>query len=505
MRSDSRANRVRWLALLVAFNANQIATAGQAPTTQVSNFVLQFDGTDDRVTVPYNDSFPTEVFTAGAWIKLSPPTRRAAIIARGEDDNSFNLSWQLYVNSNGTFETMLEDSSENNYCYPLNQCFPGGTCSIGGDLFVADDAWHHVAVTRDNTGDLALYIDGEVRASCEGTGVPSSNNFQVLSIGCTFGVIGPPPGGVEPPTWFFPGLIDEPAMWNVALSEAQIGNVFRNGVDPLSSGLVGYWNFNEGAGQVAADLSPAGNEGFRGVSPDPDSADPIWVENGVEDSGFSQFFAQFGDGAGLFSQIILFNLDPDMAATVTMIFKDNDGNLLSVDLNGEPVAGEKTVVIPAGGLRSFKTSGQGDLLEGTATVMSDKEVAGVILFGGTSGLAGAGSSAAQPGGIVAPMETNTASGINTGIAVMNLEEDTVNLDLLLSDRDGGVLATAAAVLPGMGHLATFLSEFEWSAAVDFSDFEGILKVTPDGSIAATVIQTRPGQFATLPVVPQTLQ
>jgi hypothetical protein len=414
------------------------------------------------------------------------------------------LSWQLYVNSNGTLETMLEDSSENNYCYPLNQCFPGGTCSVGGDLFVADDAWHHVAVTRNNAGDLALYIDGEMRASCEGTGIPSSNNFQVLSIGCTFGVIGPPPGGVEPPTWFFPGLINEPAMWNVALSETQIANLFRDGVDPLSSGLVGYWTFNEGAGQVAADLSPAGNEGFRGVTPDPDSADPLWVENEVDDSGFSQFFAQFGDGAGLFSQIILFNLDPDREVTVTMIFKDNDGSPLSVDLNGELVTGEKTIVIPAGGLRSFKTDGLGDLLDGTVTVVSDQEVAGVILFGGTSGLAGVGSSAAQPGRVTAPMETNSALEINTGIAVMNLEEDAVNLDLQLCDRDGAVLASAAAVLPGMGHLATFVSDFEWSTAVDFSDFEGTLKVTADGLIAATAIQTRPGQFATLPVVGQTL-
>ena len=97
----------------------------------IDTFVLQFDGTDDRVTVPYDASFPTEVFTASARIKLPQPAGRAAIIARGEDDNSFNLSWQLYV-------------------------------------------------TRDDAGALALYIDGEMRASCEGTGIPSSNNFQEL-------------------------------------------------------------------------------------------------------------------------------------------------------------------------------------------------------------------------------------------------------------------------------------------------------------------------------------
>ena len=36
--------------------------------------VLRFDGSDDRVTVPYSPTFPTEVFTLGAWIKLPPPS-----------------------------------------------------------------------------------------------------------------------------------------------------------------------------------------------------------------------------------------------------------------------------------------------------------------------------------------------------------------------------------------------------------------------------------------------
>ena len=237
--------------------------------------VLRFDGSDDRVTVPYSPTFPTEVFSFGAWIKLAPPRGRAAIFARGEDDNSFNLSWQLYVLSDGTLEVMLEDSRENNYCYPANNCTPLGSCS-GGDLFVADDIWHHVAVTREGSGALAVYVDGVRSASCEGTGVPSSNNFQVLSIGCTFGTIGPPPGGREPPVWFFPGLIDEPAMWSLALTDAEIASVFSSGVDASSAGLVGLWKFDEGGGQLVTDLSPAGNDGFLGESPSPDSADPLW-------------------------------------------------------------------------------------------------------------------------------------------------------------------------------------------------------------------------------------
>ncbi len=237
--------------------------------------LLRFDGVDDRVTIAYDVSFPTDVFTIAAEIKLTAPAGRAAVIARGEDDTSFNLSWQLYVLPSGNLEIMLEDSSEDNFCYPLNNCVPRGSCTFG-ELSVADDVWHHVAASRTAGGTLSLYIDGDLRATCTGTGVPSSNNFQVMSIGSTFGTIGPPPGGVEPPIWFFPGLIDDPAVWNVVLSEAQIADAASVGVDEQSVGLIGYWNFDEGVGQDVRDLSPAGNDGVRGATAGADSADPSW-------------------------------------------------------------------------------------------------------------------------------------------------------------------------------------------------------------------------------------
>ncbi len=255
------------------------AFASGWPAEAHSNDALSFDGQDDCVMVPYDASFPTETFSAGAWIKLPQPTMgNSAIIGRGEDDDSFNFAWQLYLNPQGRLQLTLENESETNFCYPLS-CAGGGqvpTCTVG-DMFVADDQWHHVAATRNSAGDLSLYIDGAEVSRCEDTGTPSSQNFQFLTIGCTHFFVGPPPGGEEPTAWFFGGLIDEPAMWNLALTASQVLDVFRNGVDPGAAGLVGYWSFDEGSGQNVLDASPLGNHGFLGEVPNQDIADPQWV------------------------------------------------------------------------------------------------------------------------------------------------------------------------------------------------------------------------------------
>ena len=73
-------------------------------------------------------------------------------------------------------------------------------------------------------------------------------------------------------------MIDDPAVWNAALTPSDVQQVYDNGVDPGDEHLIGYWKFDEGSGQTVEDLSGVGNHGFLGAESTSDTADPLWVE-----------------------------------------------------------------------------------------------------------------------------------------------------------------------------------------------------------------------------------
>jgi hypothetical protein len=216
------------------------------------------------------------------------------------------------------------------------------------------------------------------------------------------------------------------------------------------------------------------------------------------------YFAQFADGAGALScQILLLNLSDEEAANVQIALRNDPGEPLTVDLGGEQVVGQTQVEIGPSALRVLATDGEGELVEGSVTATSDQPLAGVIIFAGPDvGAAGVGSSLELAEGFVAPMETDEASGINTGVALMSLEAEEMTIDAELLAAAGSLLATAQLRLAGAGHEALFVTDFQWNSPIDFSSFEGLLRVRAGGRTAATVIQTRPGQFATMPVAPK---
>ena len=208
---------------------------------QTSNFVLDFDGSNDVVIIPDAPAFNfgTGPFSVAAWFKKEGQGRGDIINLKGSGGD-----FGFLLNSNETFGIYFNAWSITN-----------------GSPFTLNE-WHHAVFVRDNSGNLKTYIDGQV----DGSGYQSANfssNQGDLRIGSNHNN-----GSLS---LLHDGQIDEVAFWNKQLTNAEILSLYGNGspidarqnFENYSSGafLAGYWRFDEGSGNTVNDLSGNGNNG----------------------------------------------------------------------------------------------------------------------------------------------------------------------------------------------------------------------------------------------------
>jgi hypothetical protein len=125
--------------------------------------------------------------------------------------------------------------------------------------------WVHVAATRrQSTSRLAVFVNGVMEnSSLSGNTDPLADADDII--------IGANLDDVE----HFTGLIDEIRIWRVVRSEAEIAATMNTRLTGDEPNLVGYWRFDDGDGEIAADSSPSGNHGLLGDG-DPGAA-PTFV------------------------------------------------------------------------------------------------------------------------------------------------------------------------------------------------------------------------------------
>jgi len=119
---------------------------------------------------------------------------------------------------------------------------------------LADDEWHHVAMTVDRTGDeMIFYVDGVARTPVDISTVTgslaSSTSFRMGARGGN---------GSE-----LTGLIDEVRIWDVVRTPSEIVDNANNEIpDPASeTNLIGYWKLNDVTGSIVVDSSSEANNG----------------------------------------------------------------------------------------------------------------------------------------------------------------------------------------------------------------------------------------------------
>lgn len=222
-----------------------------------SGSALEFDGINDYVDIDDDDFLTLTDITLMAWVKSNDKSDYKHIISNYHIHSSAQF-YHLYIEAGtGKGRFQVDDGS-------------GTPPHVVGTTDITDGQWHHIAGVRDAASDLLrIYVDGIPENSISDTTAPVAiNPMNDLWIG----------GQYHFTSRYFNGLIDEVAIYNKALSSEGIWQLMHTRPDSEPN-LVGYWDFDEGSGQEAADSSGNGNDGTLGSGPGIDNSDPNWVDS----------------------------------------------------------------------------------------------------------------------------------------------------------------------------------------------------------------------------------
>ncbi len=186
---------------------------------------LDFDGTDDFITVPHNASQNSLNFSVDFWIKAT--NGNGAIINKFTPDG--NNGWR--INLDGGRIEFYYYASASNYTTRL----------LNGATYVADGNWHHVAITLDS-GNARCYIDGESAHSTGWNGTATvASSSEDIEIG--YAANDTPTGDAA---GYFEGQLDELRVWTKTLTAFEVGARNSCSADMAQADLLLSYNFNQG-------------------------------------------------------------------------------------------------------------------------------------------------------------------------------------------------------------------------------------------------------------------
>jgi VCBS repeat-containing protein len=188
---------------------NFVASDFQQPGAPLDNLdqSLRFDGFDNQVTVPHSPELEiTGNLTIEFWMY------RTGAVA----------DWQRIVGKGTenvrTFGVWMETDDSNRIHFQQFHSRNDPIVGLYSNSTIQSDRWYFVAATVEGSS-VKIYIDGTLDAQGSRLGVPTAETAPLI-----FGQI---PGIHD----FYSGRLDEVAIYNRALSAAEINRHYRAGAD----------------------------------------------------------------------------------------------------------------------------------------------------------------------------------------------------------------------------------------------------------------------------------
>jgi Concanavalin A-like lectin/glucanases superfamily len=176
-----------------------------APVGIAGNTALSLNGTDARIDTTVAGGIQSGG-SIMAWVNLAQLPREAAHIlyVGGESQNGNDFDLQFEADNAIHFYTAS-----------------GSNLSYMPDARSLVNRWHMIVVTVDfSKGARAIYWDGALAAHDGGGGIP--NKTSEFSLGESTVFHGR----------FFSGALDEAALWNRALGEAEVAGIYAASKTP---------------------------------------------------------------------------------------------------------------------------------------------------------------------------------------------------------------------------------------------------------------------------------
>ncbi|MFK7756371.1 MAG: LamG-like jellyroll fold domain-containing protein [Flavobacteriales bacterium] len=210
---------------------------------------LLFDGTNDYVALQLFESGANSLpqFTTEAWIKTT--------FTGGDFDNwsilDFDRSefFNVFITGNG--QLGFSSTAEGN---PIHDMYSGTTGSLN------DGNWHHIAVVYDGTDKIA-YADGvEI-----GRAINAHGGDAIGTSSTRYAFIG---DGSEASSFnanrnnnYYDGTVDEVRYWSTARTASEVSTNINSVLSGTETGLVAYYDFNDGVGSSVLTDKATGNRG----------------------------------------------------------------------------------------------------------------------------------------------------------------------------------------------------------------------------------------------------
>ena len=190
--------------------SNTLANSGRMPTPFyfTNKYSLDFDGTDEYVSLGRPLHFSTTPFTIACWVKLIDIDGWVSIFGMFSDDFliQVNTEWN-YIRCTASSGTMQLNDADSSPANAVKTMVEGG-------------AWHHLVVVRgDSTANNKIYLDGVSQTL-------ATNTIDDTAIPHTVQYIGVEDSSENSP---YQGSIDEFAIWNVALDADAVLEIYNSG------------------------------------------------------------------------------------------------------------------------------------------------------------------------------------------------------------------------------------------------------------------------------------